>query len=90
MIKDIRILKESGVLLVLSIDQSLALRVDLLQSKDHYQKQYNFLKHNSLNVLQPPSALDSLESSFLLNNVSFDLINPEGDVDLTQNSSKTE
>ena len=48
------------------------------------------MKHNSVNVLQPPSALGSIESSYLPNNVSFDLINPEGDVVLTQNSSKNE
>jgi hypothetical protein len=45
----------------LTSSQCLALRVDTLQSKTQYKAQYNFLKKNVCNPLQPPSVIDDVE-----------------------------
>ena len=71
----------------MSADQCLAMRIDLLQSKGHYNRQYLFLKQNNIDVFQPPSAVEVAEKHFLPNAVTFQLLSDEGQVVLSQDYS---
>ena len=60
---------------IMSVEQCLAMRIDLLQSRGFYSKQYQYFVQNNIHVLSPPSAVESVEAAFLPNSVSFDIIN---------------
>ena len=59
---------------VMSVEQCLALRVSLLQSKSQYRKQYDFLRLNNVHVFQSPSQLDNTESHFLPGYVEYSIV----------------
>lgn len=49
----------------LTVDQCLALRVEKLETKNQYKKEYEFLKQHNNNVLCPPTSLDSKEKEYM-------------------------
>ena len=59
---------------VMSVEQCLALRVSLLQSKSQYRKQYDFLRLNNVHVFQSPNQLDNTESHFLPGYVEYSIV----------------
>lgn len=50
---------------VLSVDECLAIRIDLLQTKNRYKKQYDFLNDKGQFVYKPLTSLDQVEKTYL-------------------------
>ena len=48
---------------VLSVDECLAIRIDLLQTKNMYKQQYDFLNNKGQFVYKPLYSLDQIEST---------------------------
>ena len=61
---------------VLSADECLAMRVETLQSKVNYRKQYDVLREMNNAMLKPPSQLDSAEELYMPGNVEYEILDP--------------
>ena len=65
----------------LTVDQSLAMRVDLLMTKSQYRKQYGLFEQNlANNVLKPPSQLDEAEKHYLPGSTEFQITDVNGSI----------
>lgn len=49
----------------LSVDQCLALRVEKLETKNQYRKEFEYLKQQGKNILCSPTSLDAKENEYL-------------------------
>ena len=63
------------------VDQSLAMRVDLLMTKSQYRKQYGLFEQQlANNVLKPPSQLDETEKCYLPGSIEFQITDLNGTI----------
>lgn len=58
----------------LTVDDCLAMRVGLLETKGKYTEQYQFFKAKGETSLKPPSALDNPEASYMPGSARFGMM----------------
>ena len=73
----VRQLADNVVACPFSADESLAMRIDLLQSKSIYRKQYELLKSKGDNILATPSSVDSAELKFMPLSCTYQVMDQE-------------
>ncbi|XP_063954560.1 V(D)J recombination-activating protein 1-like [Lytechinus pictus] len=59
----------------LSVDDCLAMRVGLLETKGKYAEQYHFFRSKGETSLKPPGALDDREASYMPGSARFGMLN---------------
>lgn len=70
----------------LTADECLASRIELLQTKNQYKQQYDFLNSKGQFVFKPPSQLENAEkAAYLPSWVNFKLIDKEDNILLNHN-----
>ena len=57
----------------MSVEECLALRVDALQSKSQYKKQYSFMAQKTVNPLQSPNTIARAEQEYMPGNVEYSI-----------------
>ncbi|CAH3029727.1 unnamed protein product [Porites evermanni] len=59
---------------ILTADECLASRVDLLQTKNQYREQFDYLNSKGQYVFKPPNQVDSVEKTYLPSYVNYELL----------------
>lgn len=62
---------------VMSADEALAMRIDLLQSKSQYRKQYDLLKTKGDSTFAPPSQVESKEKDYMPSSCTYEVSGQE-------------
>ena len=71
---------------VLTVDECLANRIDMLQTKNQYKKQYDFLISKNQFIYKPPYSLDKIEETYLPSWVNYKIKDNKGDVIMARNA----
>jgi len=72
--KKIQYLWEQQKDYVLTADERLASKIDLLQTKTQYRKQYDFLNSKGQCVFKTPNQVDNVEKTYLPSHVTYELL----------------